>query len=140
MADILHQLTIADSPDRVYQALTQQTGLAAWWTRRCDAEPRLGSIASFYFVDGAVRFRMRIDALEPAQKVAWTCLGDDPEWQDTHLTFDLSPHPDGTLLNFSHRHWQSTTGIFAMCSYDWARYLTSLKSYLETGRGQPAPG
>lgn len=140
MADILHQLTIKASPRQVYQAITQQEGLASWWTRKCKAEAQVGTIAEFFFVDGKVRFQMRIEELDPNRGVRWYCLGDDPEWKDTKLAFELKPHDDGMLLRFSHRDWASTEGIFAMCNYDWAHYLTSLKSYLETGEGMPSPG
>jgi uncharacterized protein YndB with AHSA1/START domain len=140
MPEILHQLRINAPVERVYAALTQQTGLASWWTKDTRAAPTLGSIAQFGFNNRQIIFKMQIDALEPNKQVQWRCLGDHPEWTDTEVIFELSPDVAGTTLRFSHFKWKSTDGILARCSYDWARYLTSLKSYLETDTGMPHSG
>lgn len=140
MADILHELVIHASPEDVYQALTEEEGLANWWTRDTRAVPMVGAVAEFGFHDRSVVFKMRIDQLVPGRKVSWYCLGEHPEWKETVLEFGLSPDSDRTRLRFSHRGWKSINGIFARCSFDWARYLLSLKSYLETGEGNPHAG
>lgn len=137
MANILHQLTIEVSPERVYEAITHQDGLANWWTRDTVAEAKTGAIAEFGFKNREVVFKMRIDLLDPNKKVMWQCLGGSPEWEDTRLSFALAENPNGTAVRFSHRGWKSTEGIFPVCNYDWGRYLSSLKSYLETGKGAP---
>ena len=75
MADILHQLSINVSPERVYEAITQQEGLANWWTQDTVAEAKIGTVAEFGFKDREVVFKMRIDLLEANRKVMWQCLG-----------------------------------------------------------------
>ena len=137
MADILHQLSINVSPERVYEAITQQEGLANWWAQDTVAEAKIGMVAEFGFKDREVVFKMRIDLLEANKKVMWQCLGGSPEWEDTTLCFGLTRNSNGTVVCFSHRGWKSTEGIFVICNYDWERYLSSLKSYLETGKEEP---
>ena len=137
MADILHQVTINAPPESVYEAITTQVGLTAWWTRDTQALAKVGSVACFAFNKRAVLFRMKIAQLAPHIRVRWQCLGDNSEWKGTSLTFDLTPTSDGTVVRFAHRGWKSTQGILAMCSYDWANYLRSLKAYVETGQGMP---
>ncbi len=39
MYDIVHQLTIAATPDRVYEAVTTSEGLASWWTTDVSSVP-----------------------------------------------------------------------------------------------------
>ena len=73
MHDIKHLVTIDAPIPVVYMALTEQDGLAGWWTTDTVAEPVVGSIADFRFGD---------------------------------------------------RH-------------HWGFYMRSLKSYCETGKGQP---
>ncbi len=97
-------------------------------------------MAEFGFNDRTVVFRMKIEELEPGQRVRWRCLEGDPEWEGTTLTFELSPEDGATILDFGHRGWVSADGILPMCSYDWALYLTSLKTYIEEGEGAPHPG
>ncbi len=111
MPEILHQLIIDVPPSATFDAITEQKGLSSWWTTDVKAEPTVGSIAEFGFNERAVVFDMRIVALDKPNFIRWHCLAGHPgEFSD---------------------------GILAQCSYDWARYLTSLKSYLETGTGSP---
>lgn len=138
MAEILHELFIKAPPGKVYQALTESKGLANWWTRHVNAEPRINSIAQFAFDHGKTVLRMKILRLLPNKTVVWHCVGGHPEWEDTQIYFDLMPTREGCTLIFAHRGWKRPTGSFARCSFDWARYLMSLRSYIEKGKGYPA--
>lgn len=140
MPDILHQLVIEATAKDVYRALTEPDGLGEWWTRDVEAEPELGSVAAFGFHDRATHFKMKVEELVPHEFVRWHCVGGHPEWEHTEITFDITEDEGRTTLYFAHRGWESTDGILAFCSFDWARYLISLKSYLETGTGSPHSG
>lgn len=140
MPDILHQLVVEAPARNVYRALTEPGGLARWWTRDVEAEPELGSVAAFGFHNRDTHFKMKIEELLPDEFVRWHCVGGHPEWEHTEITFDLAEHDGRTTVYFAHRGWESTDGILASCSFDWARYLMSLKSYLETGAGAPHSG
>lgn len=144
MPDILHQLVIEAPAASLYRALTEPDGLAAWWTADVDAEPELGSVASFGFDGRSTVFKMKIEDLVENEFVRWHCVGGHPEWEHTEITFDLTEEAGDagprTILYFAHRGWESTDGVMAMCSFDWARYLTSLKAYLEGGAGSPHSG
>jgi uncharacterized protein YndB with AHSA1/START domain len=137
MADILHELTIATTPEQVYKAVTEQNGLASWWTKRTTAQPKEGTTAEFGFYGGQFTMKFQVTKLEPAKKVNWTVLQSGPDWAGTHITWDLTPDDKGTKVLFGHRDWTKTDGSFASVNYNWGYFLTSLKSYLETGKGTP---
>ncbi|MFQ5652657.1 MAG: SRPBCC domain-containing protein [bacterium] len=137
MAEIRHLLRIKATPEKVYEAISTQEGLSRWWTTHTRAEPREGSLATFGFNKSATVFKMRIDVLDPTKRVEWTCLGGHPEWQNTNLFFDLHKEDEETVLNFGHLNWKSADGILPLCSFDWAKYLMSLRAFVETGEGQP---
>lgn len=140
MADILLETVIKSPPDKVYQALTEQSGLASWWTKDTTAQPKVGSMASFTFYGGQNTFKFKIDALEPGKKVHWSRVdGGPPDWQGTHITWDLTPVENGTKVVFGHRGYASTEGSFGNVAYQWGGYFISLKHYLETGKGTPHP-
>jgi len=138
MAEILHKLHIKASPGKIYRALTDQRGLSGWWTIHTKAEPVINSIAEFTFDRGRVIFRMKVIRLISQKAVVWHCIGGHPEWETTQIMFQLEPKDKGTNLYFSHRGWRSTNGILPECNFEWARYLTSLRSYVEKGRGYPS--
>lgn len=137
MPDILHELTIAAAPDKVFQAITEQQGLAAWWTPDMAADATVGSTVHARFRGGGFVVEMEVVALEPARKVEWITRQGNPEWIGRHVAWDLSPVEKGTRILFGHRGFASADGALASASYNWAVYLTSLKDYLETGRGNP---
>ncbi len=140
MADILHMVTIKARPKHVYAALTEQAGLAGWWTEKVSAEPRVGSVAQFRFGDRGGS-DMEILALEENRLVRWACrahLSGD-EWVGTEVFFDLREENGVTVVRFSHRRWLEATDFLRYCSMKWAGYLLSLKNLVETGQGSPWP-
>ena len=136
MYDIKHLVTIDVPIPVVYMALTTQEGLAGWWTTDTVANPVVGSIAGFRFGD-RYHNTMRIEALEADSRVEWICLDGNPEWVDTTLAFELESRDGSTVLRFTHGNWGEMDDFFATCNYHWGFYMRSLKSYCETGKGQP---
>jgi uncharacterized protein YndB with AHSA1/START domain len=138
MADILHQLLIHSNPSKIYHALTDAKGLSHWWTRHVNAEPMVNSIAQFTFNHGNTVVRLKIVKLMPNRTVVWHCIAGFPEWEDTQISFDLEAIREGTLVHFSHRGWRRTTGSYPKFNFEWAKYLVSLRNYLEKGKGFPS--
>lgn len=138
MPEILHCFTIKAPTNKIYAALTEQKGLASWWTKYCKAQATVDTVAEFSFNNGEVKFRMKIVKLIPNRLVVWRCVGGHPEWNDTQITFDLRAQRDKTVMSFSHTHWQSMNGLYPQCNFDWAHYLMSLRAYVERGKGFPA--
>jgi len=136
MAEIQHMLLIDVPVERVYMAITDQDGLAAWWTAQVVAKPEVGSVAEFAFGD-RYHTSMRIAALEPSREVRWECIAGDDEWVGTKIVFDLEKRGEQTLLRFHHTDWRGMTDFFASCNYNWGFYMRSLKTYCETGKGEP---
>ena len=136
MAEIKHFLSIKASSEKVYRAITEQEGLASWWTRETIAKPQIGSIAEFKFGD-RYHNKMRIIRLESQKIVEWECLMGDKEWIGTTFRFELIPDKENTNLRFTHGKWKEMTDFFASCNFQWGHYMRSLKDYCETGKGEP---
>jgi len=136
MADIKHTFTIQAPAAVVYAALTEQGGLASWWTEQTTAETGLGGRMIFDFGERYHNAMTVIDLAEN-ERVAWSVDEAHPEWVGTVITFDLEPDGDLTRLRFGHRDWRESNDFFASCNYQWGRYMESLKRYCETGVGNP---
>jgi uncharacterized protein YndB with AHSA1/START domain len=139
MPDILLEATINASPDKVYQALTDQEAIRSWWTQQANAVPKVGSVSEFRFYNGQVVMQMEVAKLE-ANKVVWKPLSGVPDWPGTSVTWDFTPVEQGTKLLFGHRDFASSEGSLPMTGFNWAWYIISLKKYLETGSGSPHTG
>jgi uncharacterized protein YndB with AHSA1/START domain len=138
MKGIYHRVFIEARPQKIYEALTREEGLAGWWTPETKAKPEAGTIARFAF--GPKYFKeMKIIRLESPVKVEWLCVKGYEQWIGTTITFELQPVDKGTALFLQHDGWKNYTPEFAGCSYDWALFLRSLRLLCETGKGRPYP-
>jgi len=139
MPEIRHLVHINAPVSVVYRAITEQSGLQAWWTAGTIASPQVGSIAEFRFGE-RYHNKMRVTGLDQDRRVEWQCFHGDPEWIDTTFLFDLDASEGHTILRFTHGNWRESTDFLASCNYHWGYYLHSLKAYCETGVGTPFQG
>ena len=85
---------------------------------------------------------MEIVKLEPNKLVEWKCVeaGEESnkEWEGTSVIWEISDDSGKTNLNMVHKDWKEETELFSRCTDGWNHYAgNSLKSYLETGKGDP---
>jgi len=131
-------IRVKASPDALFDAVTALTGLAAWWN------PATGSGES----GGELRFVMNApeplvihvdDATRPAS-VRWTVTDCPflPDWIGTRPTFTITP-VDGqtTELHFRHHGLNEELECINACTRSRNHYMTSLRDYVEVGRGSP---
>ncbi len=136
MAEIKHLVTIEAEPAVVYAAITEQAGLASWWTEETVADATVGSVLEFRFGE-EYHNKMRLTRLVSDQRVEWECIQGHDEWVGTRFTFDLEGGQGRTTLRFSHYQWAEATDFYANCNFHWGYYMQSLKTYCETGQGTP---
>jgi uncharacterized protein YndB with AHSA1/START domain len=136
MKSIKHFLVIRSAPEIIYKALTEQSGLASWWTKETIAEAKIGATIEFIFGD-KYHDKMVVTNLNKNKSVEWECTVGDKEWIGTKFKFDLENREKDTILRFSHYNWKEETDFFANCNYHWGYYLRSLKLFCETGKGTP---
>lgn len=136
MEKIRINVTIKAAPETIYKALTTEDGLSSWWAKQTTAKPRIGFLNTFTF--GTFVNKMKVSRLTPNKVVEWECVESIDEWVGTTITFELEDKGEKTLLRFIHGNWNEITDMFAGCTYDWARFMTSLKLLCETGTGKPA--
>ena len=143
MADIIHRVGIKAGPDKVFWALATIEGLARWWTENTSGVSEVGKTIVFQFRDpnGKIKGEFETEVLkqEPFKKVQWKCVKGPEEWVGTEITFDLRQENDFTIVLFGHRNWKESAEFTAHCSTKWAVFLMSLKEFIETGKGRPAP-
>ncbi len=139
MPDIVQELTINATPERVFSAITQPDELTRWWANGATTEPTVGSLATLRFDNGEVMV-MEIADLAAGERVRWV-VRQAPQyahlWEGTAITWDLAPIPIGTTLIFGHHGFAAVNAGYEQTRTGWAYFLGSLKAYLETGRGTP---
>jgi uncharacterized protein YndB with AHSA1/START domain len=131
MADIQHCLQINAPVKEVYHAVSTPEGLDAWWTLQCVGKPEGNAHYRLYFGPG-------YDWKAEVSQCSTSCFeltlySDDPEWNGTKVTFELSETSKGTKLDFTHSGWPDTSEHYRISSYCWAVYLRLLKRFVEKG-------
>jgi uncharacterized protein YndB with AHSA1/START domain len=142
MFDILHRVGIKASPEKVYQALATPEGVAGWWTTSTTGDRTTGGmIRTVFFADGKElgAFALKLLELHPGKRVVWQVMSGPPEWLGSKIGFDLKQEGDYTIILFKHDGWKEPVEFMYHCSTKWAVFLMSLKSLVETGKGQPSP-
>lgn len=145
MVDILHRVAVENgTPEKVYEALTTIEGLAGWWTDGTTGQTvggsgstDVGEVIEFRFPPGG--FDMQVTEQVPGERVGWKVVEGPEEWVGTTIDWDLRQDGDWTVVMFKHQGWREPVEFMHHCSTKWATFLMSLKQYVETGQGEPAP-
>lgn len=135
--EIRHFLRIRVLPDKVYGALTTPEGMKEWWTNCTRSD------GSWHFDFGKYgKMSMKIVS-EGKDRVVWEYLEgsmEDGPWKETRIVFSMEQEGDDTtMMRFSHAGWKEdvSPGILDNINYNWGRFMFSLKTYVETGKGFP---
>ncbi|MEX0984887.1 MAG: SRPBCC domain-containing protein [Actinomycetota bacterium] len=139
--EIVLGIGIHTAAEPIYTAIASKEGLSKFWVPNVTAEPVVGSESTFQFTGAPVSLRMRVDRLDEAKEIEWTCLGDFPNWEGTKVTWSLSPEDEhgGTNVLFMHTGFSDDVPSFELGSvaHTWSSILDHLKELAETGTTTP---
>jgi len=136
MADIFHQVMIKADKQVIYHAITTQGGLSGWWSVKTIARAEKGFVNVFRF-GNTITNRMEVTRLKQNRCVEWICIDSVPEWIGTRIIFEIREKDGVCFLNFHQNGYREANDFYANCNYNWGRYMGSLKSLCETGKGAP---
>jgi uncharacterized protein YndB with AHSA1/START domain len=137
--DSMHEITIAASPKKVFEAWTTDEGLRAWWTSDTTAPRKPGDDYVLRF-GGGVAFHFRVEEEVEGARVLWRGVegpGMPSEWIDTRIDVRISAADGGrTRMQFAHRGWKSIEGAYCQCNTTWGELVYRLRDWSEDrGRG-----
>jgi uncharacterized protein YndB with AHSA1/START domain len=142
--EISHSVSIDVEPPVAYLALTEPHHVHKWWSADSYMEPFVGGKLKL----GALQHdcTLVVDRMESGRLVEWRCIearsgaAKLDACVGTRVRFLLARNDrGGTEVSFSHRGWRSDCDCFKAWDSRWLRFAgKSLKSYLETGLGDPA--
>jgi uncharacterized protein YndB with AHSA1/START domain len=70
--DSLHEIVVAASKSKVFDAWTTRDGLRAWWTDDVTVPRKAGDNYIFGFDGGRVAFHFRVAEEVPGERTRWT--------------------------------------------------------------------
>ena len=139
--DLAISITTAATAERAFEAISDVSG---WWGRITGTTSAVGD-EFVYVVPGLHYSGFRVVELERPRRISWLVtgsyldfVGDKQEWNGTTVEFDIAEEAAGTRVTFLHRGLQPAEECYEACANAWSTYIrSSLKSFIETGRGRP---
>lgn len=138
MSSIKEKVIVRGSTDKVFDALTSTSGYRGWWSKDCQIAEKPGAESSLKFNKNGtiVSMRFRVDEVVPKKSVRWTCVAHDMDsWIGTTLTWALAADGNATEVSFEHSGWKGDAPEPVV--QGWRHFVGSLRSFVETGEGQP---
>ena len=130
---------IAAAPEKVWEALTKpDISELYWFGYRVTADGKTGDYMTAVSPAGRQAHHDPILESDPPRRLvyAWKPLYKDmPDERPSRVTFELERLKGQTRLTVVHEEFDDGSKIFDMISKGWPAVLSSLKTYLETGRG-----
>jgi len=137
-ADYQTTIRVKASPDALFDALTTVTGLAAWWNPATGSGETGGELR--FIMNAPEPLVIHVDEATRPTSVRWTVTDCPflPDWIGTRPMFTITPvDGDTSELHFRHQGLNEELECIDMCTRSWNHYMTSLRDYLEVGRGSP---
>jgi uncharacterized protein YndB with AHSA1/START domain len=130
---------IAAAPEKVWEALTRaDISEKYWFGYRVEASAKAGGRMTAISPAGKKAHDDPILESDPPRRLsyAWQPLYKDMQGErPSRVTFALEAFKGQTRLTVVHDEFDEGSKIFGMISKGWPAVLSSLKSFLETGRG-----
>lgn len=130
---------IASTPQKVFEAITRPDIARRYWGHENVSDWRVGSDWRHIRADDArtVELVGKVVEIAPPSRlvITWANASQaaDPE-SYSRVTFDIAEYDDMVRLTVSHDELVAGSGMAKGISKGWPVVLSSLKSFLETGR------
>jgi hypothetical protein len=143
MKDYQKSISVSNSPEEVYTAITAQ--ITDWWSDDFSgAAVQKGDQYNIAF--GNTKKTFRIAEAITNQQVVWECLKayidmedlkKKDEWIGTRIIWTIQPNESGSTLTMLHEGLNKAVECYNLCEPAWDYFIASLQSFLTTGSGTP---
>jgi hypothetical protein len=121
--------------------------LRGWWNEGIDGNTDQLNEGFFYYYKDIHLCKMKMIEAVPDKKLVYEVIenefnfiADKTEWVGTKLIFEMSSEGDKTKVKFTHEGLTPNDECYDVCNDAWNGYISSsLKNYIETGKGKPNP-
>ncbi len=140
--DYSTSFTVNATPAEAFKGINNVTG---WWTDNLAGHSqKLNDEFTVRFFNDLHVSTQKLIEVVPDKKVVWLVtdsklnfISDKQEWTNTKISFEISVKDSKTQVNFTHIGLTPGIECYKDCSNAWGDYMQSLKSLINTGKGNP---
>ncbi|MGH6682476.1 MAG: SRPBCC family protein [Pseudolabrys sp.] len=134
---------IASTPEKIFKALTDHEATGKFWFgNAATSDWKVGSPIAFHR-EGKLILKGEVLENDPPRRLSYTFKPMHDELfsgeQPSRVVMELEQQRDQVKLTLTHDDFAPDSKVFASISNGWPLVLSSLKSYLETGKVLYAP-
>ena len=138
------ELKINATPQTIFKAITTKKGYQGWWAVVCEVHCKLNQQSSIRFEKENLTEEMIFKTIEVKEneKLVWLCVANNvfPSWIGSTLTFEIKVSRNKN--NFTFTQTSADKNLKKHADYNgslagWKFFFDSLKSFCETGKGEP---
>lgn len=136
--ELHYTLFIATTPEKVWAAITTPEFTRQYWGGHINVSDwKQGSRWQHKTTDGdsAVRIAGKVLESAPPHRLVISWFAPDNEAEVSRVSFEINPAADAVRLDVTHSGLKDGSAMASGVSNGWPVVLSSLKSWLETGKG-----
>jgi uncharacterized protein YndB with AHSA1/START domain len=138
----VYVIYIASTPEKVWKALLDRDMTREYWTRENVSDWKVGSRWEHRRFDEARTLDLAGLVVESVPNrrlvLTWANASEAADkTKHTRVAIDIEPVGNMVRLTVTHDEFKPGTDMFQKIANGWPRVLSSLKSFLETGRPLP---
>ena len=137
-------IVVNQSPAVAFDAIKNFRG---WWSEEIEGHTAVPDKTFFYHYKDIHLCKMQLVEVLPEKRLVYrvvenefSFVEDKTEWVGTKLVFEISQEGSKTKVTFTHDGLVPDYECYQVCNDAWSTYIgSSLKSFIETGKGNPNP-
>jgi uncharacterized protein YndB with AHSA1/START domain len=135
--ELIYTTYIRTTPEKLWNAITNPEFTRQYWGGNenvSDWKPGSKWVHITSDEERAIRVTGKVVESVPLKRLVLTWADPDNEADVSRVTFEIEPIDDTVRLNVIHGDFKPGSDMVTRVSGGWPRVLSSLKSFLETGK------
>ena len=134
--ELIYTTFIRTTPEKLWEAITNPEFTRQYWGGLKNiSDWKKGSKWQHVADDGTVLLVGEIIENIPPKRLVMTWADPGNVTDTSRVTFEIEPIEDMVCLNVIHGDFKPDSDMIGKVSSGWPRVLSSMKSFLETGKG-----
>jgi uncharacterized protein YndB with AHSA1/START domain len=133
---LVYTLFIRSTPKKTWEAITKPEFTRQYWGELANVSDwKKGSKWEHVTKENETWIVGKVVESAPPKRLVLTWADPDKLKDESRVSFEIEPVEDMVCLTVKHDHFKAGSKMAGKVAFGWPRVLSSLKTFLETGKG-----